>query len=91
MTRFMLGDDPWERIEPLMSGNPTDGGVTGRSNRRLIEAVLWIARIDSTWRDLSEDLGNGHPVSRRSPRGSKKGSGRRFDRPGQSRRTLNRS
>ncbi len=73
MTRFRLRDDQWERIEPWMSGKPTDGSVTGRSNRRLIEAVRWIGRTGSPGRDLPKDLGNWHTVPTRYPCGSKKG------------------
>ncbi len=68
---------PWEQIEPEMSGQSTDGGVTGRSNRRLIEAMRWIGRTGSPIRDLPEDLGNWHPVFRRYPRGFPKGLGQK--------------
>ncbi len=73
MTRKVLRDDQWERIEPLLSGKASDCGVTGKENRLFIEAVLWICRTGAPWRDLPEDLGNWHTVFTRYNRWSKKG------------------
>ncbi len=52
MTRTVLRDDQWERIEALLPGKAGDCGVTATDNRKFIEAVLWIARTGSPWRDL---------------------------------------
>ncbi len=73
MSRRVLRDDQWERIEPLLSGKASDCGVTGKENRLFIEAVLWICRTGAPWRDLPEDLGNWHTVFTRYNRWSKKG------------------
>ena len=56
----MLRDDQWERIEPLLPGKATDRGVTAKDNRRFVEAVLWIMRTGSPWRDLPVELGHWH-------------------------------
>lgn len=73
MSRHLLRDDQWERIEPLLSGKAGDCGVTGRNNRQFIEAVLWLCRTGAPWRDLPNDLGNWHTVFTRYNRWSKKG------------------
>ena len=56
----MLRDDQWQRIEHLLPGKPTDRGVTAKDNRLFIEAVLWILRTGSPWRDLPPELGDWH-------------------------------
>ena len=48
----MLRDDQWERIAPLLRGKAGDRGRSGLDNRRFVEAVFWIARTGSPWRDL---------------------------------------
>ncbi len=53
----MLSDAQWERIAPELSGKAGDPGSSGRDNRLFIEAVLWIARTGSPWRDLPEAFG----------------------------------
>ena len=42
MTRFVLTDAQWERIEPHCLGKATDPGRTGGDARLFLEAVLWI-------------------------------------------------
>ena len=60
MPRRMLRDDQWRRIEPLLPGKVTDRGVTAKDNRLFVEAVLWILRTGSPWRDLPSELGDWH-------------------------------
>src|SRR3546814_10199796 len=52
MERFVLTDAQWAKMEPHCLGKPTDPGRSGSDNRRFVEAVLWIARTGSPWRDL---------------------------------------
>ena len=73
MPRTVLRDDQWERIENLLPGKVTDCGVTARNNRLFVEAVLWIIRTGSPWRDLPEDFGHWHRVYVRYHRWSEKG------------------
>ena len=62
MTRMILRDDQWERIKHLLPGKSTDCGVTAMNNRLFLEAVLWIARTGSPWRDMPEVFGHWHRV-----------------------------
>jgi len=71
--RKRLRDDQWERIKDLLPGKASDPGVTGKDNRLFIEAVLWIARTGSPWRDLPPALGNWHATYTRFSRWGKKG------------------
>ncbi len=74
MIRLMLSDSQWERIAPKLSGKAGDRGCRGRNNRLFIEAVLWIARTGSPWRDLPEDFGNWFTVYTRFWRWAQKGT-----------------
>lgn len=71
--RKMLRNDQWERIEHLLPGKAGDRGVTAKDNRLFVEAVLWIARTGSPWRDLPPQLGNWHNVYTRFSRWGKSG------------------
>ena len=73
MPRTLLRDDQWSRIEGFLSGKATDSGVTATNNRLFVEAVLWIIRTGSPWRDLPADFGHWHRVYVRYNRWSKKG------------------
>ena len=73
MTRRVLRDDQWDRIENLLPGKATDCGVTAKDNRRFLEAVLWIARTGAPWRDLPKEFGDWHRVYVRYNRWSHKG------------------
>ena len=72
MLRLMLRDDQWERIAPLLRGKVGDRGRSGVDNRRFVEAVLWIARTGSPWRDLPVEFGNWNSIYVRFARWSKK-------------------
>ncbi|MFG0277627.1 IS5 family transposase [Pseudomonas aeruginosa] len=73
MCRYWLRDDQWQRIKELLPGKSSDRGVTAIDNRRFVEAVLWIARTGSPWRDLPEAYGHWHRVYVRYSRWSRKG------------------
>ena len=60
MVRKLLTEARWKKIESLLPGKITDRGRTAADNRRFVEAVLWIARTGSPWRDLPDELGNWH-------------------------------
>jgi len=73
MPRKLLRDDQWERIKDMLPGKASDRGVTAKDNRLFVEAVLWIARTGSPWRDLDPALGNWHATYTRFSRWGKKG------------------
>ena len=62
MDRFVLTDAQWAKMEPLCLGKPGDPGRSGKDNRRFVEAVLWIARTGSPWRDLPPSFGHWNTV-----------------------------
>ena len=68
-----LNDRQWKRIEPPVAGRPGDPGRAGKDSRLFIEAVLWIARTGSPWRDLPRSYGRWNSVYRRFRRWAQKG------------------
>ncbi len=73
MLRRELADAQWARIKELVAGKETDCGSTGRDNRLFVDAVLWIARTSSPWRDLADAFGQWNSVCVRFSRWAKKG------------------
>ena len=65
MDRYLLTDAQWAKMEPHCLGKPSDPGRSGADNRRFIEAVLWIARTGSPWRDLPATFGHWNTVFKR--------------------------
>ena len=65
MDRFVLTDAQWAKMEPHCLGKPTDPGRSGKDNRRFVEAVLWIVRTGSPWRDLPPLFGKWNTVFKR--------------------------
>ncbi|WP_376776622.1 IS5 family transposase [Rhizobium laguerreae] len=60
-----LRDDQWERIRGFVPGG-TKGKRGPRTNNRLfLDALLWMVRSGSRWRDLPERLGDYRSVKRR--------------------------
>ena len=73
MERMMLSDKQWDRIKHLLSGKESDRGVTAKNNRLFVEAVLWVNRTGSPWRDLPACFGHWHRVYVRYNRWAHKG------------------
>ena len=73
MVRVWLQDDQFERIAALLPGKASDPGRTAADNRRFVEAVLWIARTGSPWRDLPAQFGPWNSVYQRFARWSRGG------------------
>ena len=62
MDRFVLTDAQWAKMEQRCLGKPGDPGRSGKDNRLFVEAVLWIVRTGSPWRDLPPLFGNWNSV-----------------------------
>lgn len=73
MIRRELTDAQWARIERLVPGKEGDKGRHGEDNRLFVDAVLWIARTGSPWRDLPPEFGKWNSVFQRFRRWAKKG------------------
>lgn len=68
--RHALTDTQWQRMAvhlPPVLGRP------GRDDRLFIDAVLWIAKTGSPWRDLPTHLGAWAQVYQRFARWSERG------------------
>jgi len=71
--RLVLTDRQWLLIEPHLPGKAADPGRTAHDNRLFVEAVLWIVRTSSPWRDLPAVFGKWNSVFQRFGRWSKGG------------------
>ena len=68
-----MTDGQWERIGGLLPGKAGDHGRSGADTRLFIDAVLWLARGASPWRDLPPELGRWKSVYTRFRRWSRAG------------------
>ena len=73
MIRHRLTDKQWVRIENLIPGKPGDPGRAGDDNRLFVDAVVWMARTGTPWRELAPCFGNWNSVFRRFRRWAKAG------------------
>ena len=78
MRRHEVSDETWDKIKPLLPGQPGDPGRAAQDNRRFINAVLWLARTGAPWRDLPERFGPWNSVFQRFNRWCKRGVWRRL-------------
>lgn len=68
MVRTLLSDEVWKKIKDIVPGKEGDRGRTAADNRWFVEAVLWIGRTGSPWRDLPVEFGRWHTVYMRFAR-----------------------
>ncbi len=73
MARVILRNDQYRRIEAMLPEKAGDVGVTAKDNRLFVEAVLWVARTGSPWRDLPETFGPWNSAYKRFARWSDRG------------------
>ena len=63
--RFVITDRQWSLMAPHCLGKKSDPGRTGGDGRLFLEAVLWVARTGSPWRDLPPRFGKWNTVFKR--------------------------
>lgn len=73
LDRLVLSEGQWERLSAHVIGDERTRGSSGRDNRMFVEAVLWIVRTGSPWRDLPDVFGSWNSAFRRFSRWSRKG------------------
>ena len=73
VVRLSLRDDQWVGMALHLPGKAGDPGRSGTDNRLFVEAVLWLARTGSPWRDLPGVFGKANSVFVRFSRWSKSG------------------
>ena len=57
LRRHEISDFDWERIENLLPPENTGEGRPSKSNRQMLNAMLWINKTGAPWRDLPERFG----------------------------------
>jgi transposase len=65
MERDVLTDAQGAQMEAHGLGKPGDPGRSGENNRRFVEAVLWVVRTGSPWRDIPERFGKWDSIDSR--------------------------
>jgi len=60
-----LTDEQWVRLAPLMPGGCKGKRGPRSDNRLFMDALFWMARSGSRWKDLPECFGNYETVKRR--------------------------
>src|SRR6478672_4342206 len=68
MRRHAIGNADWGRVRDLLPGRGPKA-----DNRLFVDAVLWVARTGSPWRDLPEGFGNWNSAWRRFRRWAQAG------------------
>lgn len=71
MARFDLSDAEWAIIQPLLPDKVR--GVARVDDRRVLNAIFWVLRTGSPWRDLAERYGPYTTAYNRYNRGAKAG------------------
>ena len=71
--RHDISDETWALLEPLLPGRAGSWGGIADDNRTFINAVFWIFRTGSPWRDLPPDYGCWSNTHRRFSRWRNKG------------------
>jgi len=56
--RHDISDHSWSIIEPYLPGRKDAWGRMAQDNRLFINAVIWILRTGSPWRDLPSEYGD---------------------------------
>lgn len=72
MERHELSDAQWEKIKDFLPDRKGHVGRNGLDNRKFINAVFWISKTGSPWRDLPKEKDDWKNTHRRFSRWAKK-------------------
>ena len=73
ISRYIITDRQWAKIEPHCLGKKSDPGRTDGDARLFLEGVFWIARTGAQWRDLPCELASGTRSTAGSAIGASRG------------------
>jgi transposase len=77
--RLLLTDEAWAELAPILATlKSRAGSPPALSDRLFIEAVLYLARTGTPWRDLPQDFGHWDAVYNRFRRWEARGIWRRL-------------
>ena len=60
--RHELSDEQWERVKPLLPPERGRRGRPSKSNRVMVNGILWVLRTGAPWRDLPSRFGSWNTV-----------------------------
>lgn len=64
MARLLMEDAEWAFFEPFLIAVRGRGGRPASNHRQVLDAIFWIVRTGSPWRDLPEEFGKWSSVYR---------------------------
>lgn len=64
MAQLLIEEAEWAFFEPFLLAIRGRGGRRASDHRRVLDAIFWIARTGSPWRDLPEEFGKWSSVYR---------------------------
>ncbi len=76
--RHDITDEAWKLLAPLLPGQRGQWGGISKNNRGFINAVFWVLRTGSPWRDLPSDYGKWGTVHQRFIRWQRSGVWEKF-------------
>ena len=57
MRRYELSDEQWDQIKDLFPVSNSNRGRPSKSNRLMLNGMLWILFSGAAWRDLPDRFG----------------------------------
>jgi transposase len=64
LARLLMEDAEWAFFEPFIIAIRGRGGRPALDHRNVLDAIFWIARTGSPWRDLPEEFGKWSSIYR---------------------------
>jgi len=74
MSRHQLSDESWSKVKDLLPAERTGKkGRPAKSNRMIVDAILWLLHTGAPWRDIPDEYGSWNSVYTRFRRWREKG------------------